>query len=464
MTTIAANARIGGTSTPADRRDKVCVIGAGSSGIAMCRALAARDIPFDCYERRSEIGGLWRYPAPGGSSCAYASLFANTSKTVMQYPSYPMPDDYPDYPHHTQVARYFDDYVDHYGLRKHIQFGTEVTSVGPASGGGWAVTLGDGATHQYRAVMVASGGRHGEPVRGRFDGCFTGRELHSADYDSPADFAGQTVVIIGLGATSADIATEVSRVAAATYLSVRTGHYIVPKILEGRPIDKLSPFMSRLSVEQRRPLLRLMLKLVHGDMTAYGLPAPPYKPGQGPLISTSEFLPAIVHGRITPKPVIAAAEGRKVRFADGHVVEADTIIHCTGYRIAFPFLDDALVSGGDDAPALYQLVVPPEIEGLYFIGLLHSMMSLMPLAEIQSDWVGDLLADAVRLPSRAQMWAQIRRARRRQDSRFYDSSGHLLVDPHEYERLIETERRKYAAANRVGAVNSHGGPATESKG
>lgn len=434
--------------------DRVCVIGAGAAGIAMCRALVLRDIPFDCYERGPELGGLWRYPAPGGRSAAYASLFANTSKTVMQYPSYPMPADYPDYPHHTQVARYFDDYADHYGLREHIRFGAEVARVEPATGGGWTVTLAGGASHRYRAVAVASGGRHGAPVYGQFDGSFTGRELHSVDYDGPADFAGQTVVVIGLGATSADIATEVSRVAAATYLAARTGHYVVPKILEGRPIDKLSPLMKKLSVEQRRPLLTLMLKLVHGDMTAYGLPAPPYKPGQGPLISTSEFLPAIVHGRIAPRPVIAAAEGRTVRFADGQVVEADAIIHCTGYRIDFPFLDDALVGDGADAPPLYHLVVPPETDGLYFIGLLHSMMSLMPLAEFQSDWVGDLLTGAVRLPSRAQMWAEIRRARRRQDKRFYDSSGHLLVDPNEYERLIAAERRSHPTTDRPGVATA----------
>lgn len=192
-----------------------------------------------------------------------------------------------------------------------------------------------------------------------------------------------------------------------------------------------------------------MLKLVHGDMTAYGLPAPPYKPGQGPLISTSEFLPMIAHGRISPKPVIAAAEGRTVRFADGQVVEADAIIHCTGYRIAFPFLDDKLVSAGDDAPPLYHLVAPPEIDGLYFIGLLHSMMSLMPLAEFQSEWVGDLLTGTVSLPPRADMWSKIRRARHRQDKRFHASSGHLLVDPNEYERLIATERRKNATDNRL---------------
>jgi cation diffusion facilitator CzcD-associated flavoprotein CzcO len=410
----------------------------------MCRALARRAIPFDCYERRSEIGGLWRYPAQGGRSCAYRSLAANTSKTVMQYPSYPMPGDYPDYPHHSQVVRYFDDYVDHHELRAHIALDTEVIRAEPAPGGGWSVRLGDGSTHCYRAVMVASGGRHGEPVLGRHDGTFTGRELHAADYDGPEAFAGQTVVVLGLGATSADIATELSRVAAETHLSVRTGHYVVPKILEGRPVDQLSPLMKRLSIEQRRPLLTLMLKLVHGDMTAYGLPAPPYKPGKGPLVASSELLPAIAHGRIRPKGVIERVDGRTVHFADGQAVEADAIIHCTGYRIAFPFLDEALTGTGDDAPPLYHQVVAPETEGLYFIGLLHSMMALMPLAEFQAEWVGDLLTGTVGLPSRAEMWAAIRGSRRRQDKRFHDSSGHLLVDPGEYERLIAAERRTHA--------------------
>ncbi|GAB3442008.1 flavin-containing monooxygenase [Actinophytocola sediminis] len=428
------------------------MIGAGSAGIAMCRSLVLRDIPFDCFERGDGVGGLWRY-TPGGDSCAYASLSANTSKTVMEYPSFPMPEEMPPYPHHSHVARYFDDYVDNYGLREHIRFNTEVTRVEQADGGGWSVTLADGTTTWYRAVLVASGGRHGVPAYARYEGTFTGREMHSFDYDGPEEFAGKTVVVLGLGATSADIATEVSRVAGETHLSVRTGHYVVPKILEGKPIDKLSPFMKKLSVEQRRPLMTLMLKLVHGDMSAYGLPSPPYKPGQGPLISTSEFLPSIMHGRISPKPVIESVDGTKVRFADGQIVDADVLIHGTGYRIAYPFLDDQIVGDGDDAPPLYRMAVPPEIEGLYFVGLLHSMTSLMPVAEHQSEWIGDLLAGRVALPPRGHMWSEIRRSRRRQDKRFYDSSGHLLVDPREYERLLDAERRKFATA---GATNGAG--------
>jgi cation diffusion facilitator CzcD-associated flavoprotein CzcO len=238
----------------------------------------------------------------------------------------------------------------------------------------------------------------------------------------------------------------VSGVAARTFLSVRTGHYVVPKLLMGHPIDEMSPFMKRVPVEARRPALAAVLKLVNGDMTAYGLPAPPYKPGQGPLIATNNLLPAIAHGRVSPRPTVEAVDGRTVAFADGTSEEVDVIIHCTGYRISFPFLDDGLVAGGDDAPPLYHLVVPPEHEGLYFVGLVHSMMALMPVAEAQAEWVGDLLTGAAELPSRTDMWQAIRRERRRQDKRFYDSSGHLLVDPNEYERLIARERRVHAVA------------------
>jgi len=423
---------------------EVCVIGAGSAGIAMCRSLALRGISFDCFERRAAVGGLWRYDAADGRSCAYDSLCPNTSRRVMQYPSLPMPDDFPHYPHHTLVARYFDGYVDHWGVRERIRFNTEVSAVEPLAGGGWQVRLGDGATHRYRAVMVASGGRHGEPAYAQLAGQFAGRTLHALDYHDASELAGQHVLVIGLGATSADVAPEIARVAAATCLSARTGHYVVPKLVLGRPVDETSPLLRRLSPEARRPLLRAMLAIVNGAPTNYGLPQPPYAPGRGPLIATTELLPAIAHGRLTVAPQAVRAEGHCVHFADGSRREFDAIVHCTGYRIAFPFLDERLVVGGDDAPPLYHLAVSPEHPDLYFVGLVHSMTALMPVAEAQAEWIGDLLAGSVRLPERGAMWATIRAARARQDKRFYDSSGHLLVDPEEYARLIARERRTHA--------------------
>src|ERR687891_2988600 len=105
---------------------RVCVIGAGSSGIASCQVLGARGVPFDCFEVSSGVGGNWRYQNDNGMSSAYRSLHINTSRDLMSYATYPMPADYPDYPNHWQIAKYFDDYVDQFGLRDKIRFQTEV--------------------------------------------------------------------------------------------------------------------------------------------------------------------------------------------------------------------------------------------------------------------------------------------------------------------------------------------------
>jgi hypothetical protein len=72
------------------------------------------------------------------------------------------------------------------------------------------------------------------------------------------------------------------------------------------------------------------------------------------------------------------------------------------------------------------------------------MTALMPIAEAQAEWVGDVLAGTVRLPARDHMWSAIRAARLRQDRRFHDSSGHLLIDPEAYAGLLARERRLHA--------------------
>src|SRR5271165_3295999 len=123
---------------------RACIIGAGSSGIAAAKALFERGIPFDCFEKSDRVGGNWVFANKNGMSAAYRDLFINTSRPRMEYSDYPMPDSYPDFPHHTQIAAYFDAYVDHFGLRELIAFETPVERAQPAADGTWDVTLGDG--------------------------------------------------------------------------------------------------------------------------------------------------------------------------------------------------------------------------------------------------------------------------------------------------------------------------------
>src|ERR1700748_834261 len=110
---------------------KGCIIGAGGSGVTGAQVLQARGIDFDWFEKGSQVGGNWRYENDNGMSSAYRSLHINTSRRVMAFKSLPMPDDYPDYPDHFQMASYLDEVVDRFRLRELIEFGTEVLSVAP---------------------------------------------------------------------------------------------------------------------------------------------------------------------------------------------------------------------------------------------------------------------------------------------------------------------------------------------
>jgi dimethylaniline monooxygenase (N-oxide forming) len=75
--------------------EHVCIIGAGSAGIAACQVLHERGIAFDCYEAGSQIGGNWRYLNDNGMSSGYRSLHINTSQHLTEYRSYPMPEHFP---------------------------------------------------------------------------------------------------------------------------------------------------------------------------------------------------------------------------------------------------------------------------------------------------------------------------------------------------------------------------------
>ena len=125
------------TELPPDSR--VCVIGAGSSGIATAKILNERGIDFDCFELSDRVGGNWVWGNTNGLSASYTSLHINTSRKRMEFSDFPMPEHLPEFARHDQIAKYFDDYVDHFGFRDRITFGVGVDHVEPLDEGGYVV-------------------------------------------------------------------------------------------------------------------------------------------------------------------------------------------------------------------------------------------------------------------------------------------------------------------------------------
>src|SRR5262249_38405004 len=108
----------------------------------------------------------------------------------------------------------------------------------PRGDGSWHVTIAGGSTERYRAVVVASG-HHWDPTWPDLPGTSSAGIIHARAYRTPDVFAGTRVLVIGSGQSAVEIATEVSRVAARTVMSVRHGAHVLPRRLLGSPFDRL---------------------------------------------------------------------------------------------------------------------------------------------------------------------------------------------------------------------------------
>lgn len=452
--------------TPEVAAQRVCVLGAGPSGIAAAKALHDRGIAFDCFERRDRVGGLWAV-AGGDVQASYPSLECNTSKRRTEFSDFPMPRRFPAYPHNTQMAAYFDAYVDHFGLRDLITFGTAVEHAAQTADGSWNVRLSTGETRPYRALVVANG-HHREPrwPDPPFPGDFRGRQLHSHDYTGPDGFEDSAVVILGMGNSAMDIAVELGGVARAVYLASRRGAHIVPKFAMRRPIDMFNTALP-LPWSVKRALFSLIVRATIGRPEDVGLPRPDHRLGEAHPTVSQLITASVRSGAVIPRPNIASFAGDRVRFGDGSEVEADVVVYCTGYNVSFPFLDVEVINPVDNRVDLFHQVFSPDVANLAFIGLVQPFGALMPVAEAQSTWVADHLAGTYRLPPPAVMIDQIRRERTARERQFVASARHTMeIDLYAYLRGVRRERRRGAVARAVSGVHSpgsiaHGGLGSE---
>jgi Flavin-binding monooxygenase-like len=417
---------------------RVCVIGAGPSGIGAAKALLAAGLDVVVYERNREVGGNWIFkPGPSHSS-VFETTHIISSKTLSEYDGFPMPRDYPDYPGHAQLKAYFQSYAEHFGVVPQIQFGVEVKSAEALPGGGWQLTLGDGRRERFSHLCVASG-HHWKPRLPSYPGHYEGELLHSHDFKSSAPFRGKRVLVIGGGNSACDIAVECSRVAARTCISMRRGYWFVPKFLMGMPTDVLNlKMMRKLPRWLRQAAMKLTLRLVQGKNSDYGLPEPEHGPMEAHPTINSELLYFIRHGEIFPKPDIQCWEGKQVSFVDGTQEDFDAIIAATGFQTAYPYLPgDVGDYSGTEVP-LYLKLFHPRYEDLFFIGLFQPLGCIWPLADIQGRLVAKAILGEWRRPE--DIDGAIRRELAHPDYAFTKTPRHAVeVDYHEFRKRLGKE-------------------------
>jgi thioredoxin reductase len=398
----------------ADRHGAVCVIGAGGTGLAAIKNLRQYGFEVDCYERETGVGGAWNWRHQ--HSPVYSSTHLISSKPLTQFPDFPMPDDWPDYPHHSQVLAYFERYADHFALREHVWFGTEVVSLRPVSdepGTAWDVTVqgvrgGAPKTLRYAAVIAANG-HNWAPRAPMFDGLdeFRGTVLHASAYKDPAQLRGKKVLVVGGGNTGCDIAVEAAQQGARCWHSTRRGYWYAPKYAFGRPADQVSTKVRAmgLPLALRQWMLHRTLKLTVGDVTRFGLPKPDHKILETHPIVNSQLLYHVGHGGVVPVPDVKRFEYNRVVFSDGRTAEPDVVILATGYVPRFEFVAPELIGTDEEGrPHLRWQLMSRTHPTLSVAGLLQPDGGVFPIAHWQTVLFAAWLRALQATPDAALAW------------------------------------------------------------
>lgn len=428
------------TSGFADRgtAEKFCILGAGSSGLAVAKNFLAAGIPFDCLEREDDVGGNWYYGRPASS--VYRSTRLISSKPLTEYTDFPMPEHYPDHPDQDMVCRYLRSYAEHFQLYPHIEFNTCVEAVNPIGDalGGWEVQHASGQRRRYRGLIVANG-HNRDPCWPNYPGSFHGKAIHACEYKTPDMLTGQRVLVVGGGNSGFDIASESARHAAATFHSLRRRYPLLPRFFRGNAVDQSGEWMLR----WRFPLWLRRLAIGRVSRQAWSSYQPPK--ADHAFFKTHPAINGrwpidVARGAVVVKPDIRELADQDVIFADGSRERVDVVIYATGYNLSFPFLDVAELNWQDSRPELFLNVFHPERDNLFVVGMIQPDSGQFGLVDCQSQLIAAYLNGLKLGRQSARRFQSEKKANHAKSNttRYVDSARHLLeVEHFSYRRALE---------------------------
>jgi 4-hydroxyacetophenone monooxygenase len=213
---------------------RVAIIGSGNSGVAMGVQLNLLGIPYDIYERRSEVGGVWsvnRYPdiRVDTMSCMYQAGYVKRYPWTEYFARGP------------EMVQYLADTARAFGVEEHIHFLHEVTSMRfDEQTSRWELQIahGDETVHASASVVVAATGLFLNALKPDIAGIgdFAGDVLHTTRWPDGYSLAGKTAAVIGNGSTGVQLLSPVAREAKEVQVYVRTPQWITPQVYYGEPI------------------------------------------------------------------------------------------------------------------------------------------------------------------------------------------------------------------------------------
>jgi putative flavoprotein involved in K+ transport len=354
---------------------QIAIVGGGPAGLSTAGALiklGAKPVVFD---RNARIGDSWRR--------RYDRLHLHTTRRFSGLAHYPIPRSYPQYLSRDMYAEYLELYAKQLAIE--VALGCSVESIGLAASSDRETSAFDLQTSRGRilasAVVVATG-MFGEPVTPRVAGLddYRGTVLHACAYKSGKAFAAKRVLVVGLGNTGAEIATDlVDHGAGYVAVSVRSTPPVVLRDLLGVPVQLFGIALSRVRPGTADRIGQVLSRLAIGDLSRYGLRTPdwlPFSSQRIPVIDVG-FLRHLKRGTITIRPTVSRFTERGVLYGEGYAEEFDAVIFATGYRTGLERLLQLRGVLDDVGFPQARMGDPTVVPGLYFIGFVHSHRGLL---------------------------------------------------------------------------------------
>jgi len=314
----------------------VLIIGAGQAGLAMAYYLQDTNLQYRVVDRHVQIGTSWRK--------RYDSLTLFTPRAFSALPGMPLSGDPQGYATRDEFADYLEAYAHQFAGSIHLNEPIHKLETLPE---GFRATTETGGVYLSRVVVLATGAFQ-EPKQPVIAHQLSPevKQFTASTYRNSAQLQAGRVLVVGDGATGRDIASELSH-SHEVWLATGRSRRLFPERLLGQSIWWWFGKLGLLRVSADTRLGRYMKKT-------------------DPFPDRGRRLRNLRQQGVHIVPYVTKADGKSVRFANGEIIEVDTVIWAVGYRdnsdwVTIPEVKD------QNGNFIHRNGIAP-VASLYFIG------------------------------------------------------------------------------------------------